>query len=186
MSDWNSGPTYSLFGFNAAQGSPLGSLFAWAQGVSTDYDYGLTTATGNPGAAVAYVTGQPVSDATLINAYQQGRLVNPTGSPFVAAGNALGTIFGTGVGTIGGVVGIAGNKASPGVASGASQAGSGLGSVGAASVVGGLSGTLKGVLSGIGVGLDSGSAGGATGGADSTYLYVAGAIALVVLYLVLS
>jgi hypothetical protein len=185
VSDWNSGPTYSLFGINAAEGSPLGGLFSWMQTQSSNFGAGNAVATSNPGLAVQGVLGQAKPN-DLIAAYQQGQYMQQMYTPFQAFGTTLGNVFGTGVGTIGGVVGLAGKQAAPGVASGASQAGSGVGTVGVAGIVGGLSGTLKGALSGVGIGLNSGAAGGATGGVDSTFLYVAGAIALVVLFIALT
>jgi len=185
MADWNSGPTYTLGPISAAQGSPLGGFLAWTQGVSSDFAAGNAVATANPALAVSGILGKADPNA-LVNAYQQGMLMQNAMTPFQSFGTTLGNVFGTGVGTVGGVVGISGTQAAPGVAGGTSAAGSGIGKVGAAGVVGALSGTLQGALSGIGTGLSSGAAGGATGGVDSTFLYVAGAVALVVLFLVLS
>ena len=128
MSDWNSGPTYSLGPISAAQGSPLGGFLAWTQGISSDFAAGNAVATANPAVAVAGVLGT-ANSSDLVNAYQQGRIMQASYTPFQSFGSTLGNVFGTGVGTIGGIVGGAGKQASAGVAAGMNQAATGTVSV---------------------------------------------------------
>lgn len=185
MTDWNSGPTYTLGPFSAAGGSPLGGFLAGIQGLSQQFAAGNAVATGSSSTAVAGVLGT-ATPAQLTQAYQSGVMLQSSYTPFQSVGSTIGNVFGTGVGTVGGIIGQAGSQAAAGVAGGASAAGAGVGTVASAGALGGLSGTLKGALSGIGVGLNSGAAGGATGGPETTLLYVAGGILLLALFLVLT
>ena len=185
MSDWNSGPTYTLGPISAAQGSPLGGFLAFMSEASRNFAVGNAIETGSPSTAAAWVTGN-ASQAQLASAYQQGMYLQSTFNPIQSLGTTVGNVFGTGVAAVGGTIGLAGNQAAPGVAGGTSQAASGVGAVAGAGTVGTISGGLKGILSGVGTGIDSGASGGATGGRDTTLLYLAGGLVILALILTLS
>ena len=159
MADWNSGPTFSLFGFDAAQGSPIGGLFAGLQ----SFSIGANAIASTAGAGALAVIQNPTLSAKIVTSPNGAASLSPTEqrafvmslanplpqNPFALFGRAAGGIFGTGVAGVGTIAGNAGQSAAPGLGAGAAGVTYGATTATTATATGALSGFIPGITSGI-------------------------------------